>query len=142
MASLKGGCRFPVSYLPSVIYGVRYGNVPYYSNTRHNLGGRSLLTCLSLWQLLPLIDLHSKSLFRHPKFSALYDHTRVRVLGVGQKGRKTLGGGTRIRRVDRRGWVERGRLLHSAIKPKQLNRVIIHVPVNPIEIVLVLVKGS
>ena len=38
------------------------------------------------------------------------------VLGYGHKGRKTLGGETRIRRVDRRGWVERGRLLHDAIK--------------------------
>ena len=40
----------------------------------------------------------------------------VYILEYGHKGRKTLGGETRIRRVDRRGWVERGRLLHDAIK--------------------------
>ena len=31
--------------------------------------------------------------------------------------------------------MERGRLLHDAIKLEQLNRVIVHVPVNPIKIV-------
>jgi len=50
----------------------------------------------------------------------------ILVLGYCQKGRKSWSGETRTRHIDHRGWMERGGLLHDAIKLEQLSKVIVH----------------